>query len=195
MPLDFTAIDFETAKGKPASACAVGLVKVRGGQIVDTYSTLINPPTGWLDFHPGNIRVHGIYPKDVENAPTWPEVLAQMLDFIEGDVLIAHNASFDMGVLRKTTEAVGGTLPELQYACSLLISRKTYNLESYRLNQVAYAVGHEEFDHHDALADSDACARIIIHAAKRHGADDLAGLLAETKQQLKPLNLPNNEDE
>ena len=74
---------------------------------------------------------------------------------------------------------------------SLLISRRTYNLDSYRLNQVAYAVGHEEFDHHDALADSDACARIIIHAAKRHGADDLAGLLAETKQVLKPLVQPN----
>jgi DNA polymerase-3 subunit epsilon len=116
-----------------------------------------------------------------------------MLAFIEGDVLVAHNASFDMGVLRKTTEAVGGTLPELHYACSLLISRKTYNLESYRLNQVAYAVGHEEFDHHDALADSDACARIMIHAAKRHGADDLAGLLAETRQQLKPLNQPTVE--
>jgi DNA polymerase-3 subunit epsilon len=193
VPLDFTAIDFETANGNSASACAVGLVKVRGGQIVDTYSTLINPPTGCWDFHPGNIRVHGIYPKDVENAPAWPEVLAQMLDFIEGDVLIAHNASFDMGVLRKTTEAVGGTLPELHYACSLLISRKTYNLDSYRLNQVAYAVGHEEFDHHEALADSDACARIVIHAAKRHGADDLAGLLAETKQQLKPLNLPTDD--
>ena len=191
MPLDFTAIDFETANGSSASACAVGLVKVRDGKIVDTFSTLINPPTGWWDFHPGNIKIHGIYPKDVETAPTWPEVLEQMLTFIEGDVLIAHNAAFDMGVLRKATEAVGGTLPELNYACSLLISRKTYNLDSYRLNQVAYAVGHEEFDHHDALADSDACARIIIHAAKRHGADDLAGLLAETKQVLKPLVQPN----
>ena len=191
MPLDFTAIDFETANGSSASACAVGLVKVRDGKIVDTFSTLINPPTGWWDFHPGNIKIHGIYPKDVETAPTWPEVLEQMLTFIEGDVLIAHNAAFDMGVLRKATEAVGGTLPELHYACSLLISRKTYNLDSYRLNQVAYAVGHEEFDHHDALADSDACARIIIHAAKRHGADDLSGLLAETKQVLKPLVQPN----
>ena len=191
MPLDFTAIDFETANGNSASACAVGLVKVRDAQIVDTFSTLINPPTGWWDFHPGNIRVHGIYPKDVETAPTWPVVLEQMLAFIEGDVLVAHNASFDMGVLRKTTEAVGGTLPELEYACSLMISRKTYNLDSYRLNAVAYAVGHEEFDHHDALADSDACARIMIHAAKRHGVDDLAGLLAGTKQQLKPLIQPN----
>lgn len=191
MPLNFTAIDFETANGNSASTCAVGLVKVRDGKIVDSYSTLINPPTGWWDFHPGNIGIHGIHPSDVEHAPTWPEVLEQMLAFIEGDVLIAHNAAFDMGVLRKATEAVGGTLPELHYACSLLISRKTYNLDSYRLNAVAYAVGHEEFDHHDALADSDACARIIIHAAKRHGADDLDMLLAETKQALKPLVQPN----
>ena len=190
VPLDFTAIDFETANGDSASACAVGLVKVRDGKIVDSYSSLINPPTGWWDFHPGNIRVHGIYPKDVEHAPTWPEVLAEMLDFIEGDVLIAHNATFDMGVLRKATERVGGTLPELHYACSLLISRKTYNLDSYRLNQVAYAVGHEEFDHHDALADSDACARIIIHAANRKDAEDLAGLLAATNQKLKPVVQP-----
>ncbi len=190
MPLDFTAIDFETANGDSASACAVGLVKVRDGKIVDSYSSLINPPTGWWDFHPGNIRVHGIYPKDVEHAPTWSEVLAEMLAFIEGDVLIAHNATFDMGVLRKATERVGGTLPELHYACSLLISRKTYNLDSYRLNQVAYAVGHEEFDHHDALADSDACARIIIHAANRKDADDLAGLLAATNQKLKPVVQP-----
>jgi DNA polymerase-3 subunit epsilon len=193
VPLDFTAIDFETATGDSASACAVGLVKVRDGKIVDSYSSLINPPTGWWDFHPGNIRVHGIYPKDVEHAPTWPEVLAEMLAFIEGDVLIAHNATFDMGVLRKATERVGGTLPELHYACSLLISRKTYNLDSYRLNQVAYAVGHEEFDHHDALADSDACARIIIHAANRKDADDLAGLLAATNQKLKPVVAPATE--
>jgi DNA polymerase-3 subunit epsilon len=193
VPLDFTAIDFETANGDPASACAVGLVKVRDGKIVDTYSTLINPPTGWWDFHPGNIGVHGIRPADVEHAPTWPEVLEQLLTFIEGDVLVAHNAGFDMGVLRKTTERVGLTLPELNYACSLMISRKTYNLDSYRLNAVAYAVGHEEFDHHDALADSDACARIIIHAAKRHGVEDLEGLLAETNQALKSL-LPQNVD-
>ena len=191
MPLDFTAIDFETANGDSASACAVGLVKVRDAKIVDSFSTLINPPTGWWDFHPGNIGVHGIRPADVEHAPTWPEVLEQMLTFIEGDVLVAHNAGFDMGVLRNATARVGLELPELQYTCSLAISRKTYNLDSYRLNAVAYAVGHEEFDHHDALADSDACARIIIHAAKRHGADDLASLLAETNQALKPLVTPN----
>jgi DNA polymerase-3 subunit epsilon len=58
---------------------------------------------------------------------------------------------------------------------------------------VAYAIGHEEFDHHDALADSDACARIIIHSAGRNGASDWDTLLAETKQVLKPLRKPVEE--
>lgn len=190
MPIDFTAIDFETANGSPASACAVGLVRVRDGKITDSLSFLIQPPVPHDWFHEGNIRVHGIRPSDVIDAPDAREALGLMLAFIGDDVLVAHNATFDMGVLRATAGHIGANLPELKYACSLAISRKTYNLDSYRLNQVAYAIGHEEFDHHDALADSDACARIIIHAADRHGVDSMDDLLLATKQVLKPLVLP-----
>ena len=110
-----------------------------------------------------------------------------MLEFVGQDVLIAHNAPFDMGVLRASALAIGGSLPALGYSCSLQIARKTYNLDSYRLNQVAYAVGHEEFEHHNALADSDACSRIVIHAADRHGAQNLEELLVATKLTLKQL--------
>ena len=111
-----------------------------------------------------------------------------MLEFAEGDILVAHNASFDMGVLKAAAEAIEFELPKIHYGCSLLVSRKVYNLESYRLNAVAYAIGHEEFDHHDALADADACARIMIHAAKRQGAEDLVALLASANQLVKSLN-------
>lgn len=187
MPIDFTAIDFETANGSPASPCAVGLVRVRDGKITDTLSFLIQPPVPNDWFHSGNVKVHGIRPSDVDGAPTAQEAIRMMLAFIGVDTLIAHNASFDVGVLRATAAHIGEPLPQLHYACSLAISRKTYNLESYRLNAVAYAVGHEEFDHHDALADSDACARIILHAANRHGAENLDELLTATKQVLKPL--------
>ena len=123
----------------------------------------------------------------IESAPEYSEVLVKMLEFVAEDVLIAHNASFDMGVLRASALAIGGSLPPLSYSCSLQIARKTYNLESYRLNQVAYAVGHEEFDHHNALADSDACSRIVINAANRHGAENLQELLAATKLTLKQV--------
>ena len=189
MSLNFTAIDFETANGSSASPCAVGLVKVSEGEIVDTFSTLIKPPYPNDWFSQGNIRVHGINPEDVRDAPNWTDALEQMLEFIGGDDLIAHNAGFDMGVLKASAELVDFALPDLRYGCSLIMARKTYNLESYRLNQVAYAIGHEEFDHHDALADSDACARIVIHMADRHGVsslDELAKLTNHTIKSLRP---------
>lgn len=187
MPLNFTAIDFETANNSPASPCAVGLVKVRDGKIVDGLATLIKPPYPNDYFNAGNIKVHGIRPSDTDDAPTWAEVLPLLLAFTGDDVLVAHNAMFDMSVLRKSAEAINESLPEISYACSLEISRKTYNLESYRLNAVSYAIGHEEFKHHDALADADACARIIVHAANRHGVEDLNGLLEATGKKLKVL--------
>jgi DNA polymerase-3 subunit epsilon len=187
MPLDFTAIDFETANGSPASACAVGLVRIRDSKPVASLELLFQPPAphGW--FSEGNIRVHGITPEQVSHAPMYSEVIGEMLDFIDADFLVAHNAAFDMGVLKASARAVNQQLPELRFGCSLKIARKTYNLESYRLNAVAYAVGHEEFEHHNALADSDACSRIVIHAAQRHGVEDLPALLKATKVQLGTL--------
>lgn len=187
MPLNFTAIDFETANNSAASPCAVGLVKVRDGKLVDGLATLIVPPYPNNFFNPGNIKVHGIRPSDIDDAPTWAEVLPLILAFAGEDILVAHNAMFDMGVLKKSAEAIGAALPELRYTCSLEISRKTYNLESYRLNAVSYAIGHEEFKHHDALADADACARIMVHATDRHGVEDIHGLLEATGKKLKVL--------
>jgi len=187
MPLDFTAIDFETANGSPASPCAVGLIRVRDSKPIETLELLFRPPVPHDWFSEGNIRVHGITPAMVQDAPAYSAVIGEMLEFIDEDLLVAHNASFDIGVLVASARAVNQELPRLRYGCSLKIARKTYNLESYRLNEVAYAVGHEEFKHHNALADSDACARIVIHAAERHGVQDLPELLAVTKVRLGML--------
>ncbi len=187
MPLNFTAIDFETANGSAASPCAVGLVKVVEGKIVDTFATLIQPPYPNDWFATGNIGVHGITPEDVKDAPSWAAALDEMLTFISGDDLIAHNAGFDMGVLRASAKAIDAPLPDLRYGCSLIMARKTYNLESYKLNQVAYAIGIEDFNHHDALADSDACARIVLHMADRHGVDNLDELAKLTNHNIKHL--------
>lgn len=187
MSISFTAIDFETANGSPASPCAVGLVKVADSKIVEQLSFLIQPPAPHDWFHEGNIRVHGIRPSDVIDGATASEALNLINAFVANDVLVAHNAPFDMGVLRATAAHLEQPLPDLRYTCSLAIARKTYNLDSYRLNEVAFAIGHEEFNHHDALADSDACARIMLHAAKRHGVENLDELLVATKQVYKQL--------
>ncbi|MES1169311.1 MAG: exonuclease domain-containing protein, partial [Leifsonia sp.] len=100
MPLDFTAIDFETANGSAASACSVGLVKVRDGQVVDKIGWFIQPPSGHDHFVEWNTRIHGITADMVIDAPTWADQLADLRAYVDDDVLVAHNAGFDMGVMK-----------------------------------------------------------------------------------------------
>ena len=176
MPLDFTAIDFETANSSPASACSVGLVRVRDGEVVATTSWLIRPPAGHDEFQEWNIKIHGIRPSDVMTADTWSEQFDRLCTFAGADVLVAHNAGFDLKVLRTAAEVTGDVCPPYRSLCSLQVARKTYELDSYRLPMAAAAAGFAEFSHHDALADARACAQIIIDAARRAGAADVDAL-------------------
>jgi DNA polymerase III subunit epsilon len=176
--LDFTAIDFETANSSSASACAVGLARVRNGRIVETAGWLIRPPAGHDRFFEINVGIHGIHPDDVESAPTWTEQLPALARFTGDDVLVAHNAGFDMAVIRRACEATGDAYPPARYACSVQVARRVYDLPSYRLPAVADAAGFGPFPHHDATADAAACAHIMIDAARRLGAGDIDELAA-----------------
>lgn len=184
VPLDFTAIDFETANGSAASACSVGLIKVRDGKVVDRAGWLIQPPVGHDFFQEWNTRIHGIYAEDVVDAAGWIDQLPDLVAFAEDDYLVAHNAGFDMGVIRAACTATAVACPEYSYLCSLQVARRTYTLDSYRLPVAAMAAGFEGFHHHDALADAEACAAIIVHAARRHGAATLEELAASTGSRL-----------
>ncbi|KRA23848.1 DNA polymerase III subunit epsilon [Microbacterium sp. Root61] len=176
MPLDFTAIDFETANSSSASACAVGLTRVRDGRVVATAGWLIQPPPGHDRFFELNSGIHGLYAEDVVGAPTWSEQLGDIAAFAGADILVAHNAGFDMTVLRRACEATGDSCPPYRYACSLQVSRKVYDLDSYRLPSVAAEAGFTDFPHHDATADALACAHIMIDAARRVGAADISSM-------------------
>lgn len=176
MALDFTAIDFETANSSNASACSVGLIKVRDGRVVDRAGWLIRPPAGHDKFTEWNVRIHGIMAADVVDAALWTEQLPALLAFADGDLMVAHNAGFDMGVIKAACSATYVPIPEIGYVCSLQVARRTYTLDSYRLPSAARAAGFEDFPHHDAVADAEACAAIMIHAADRWGVSDLHGL-------------------
>lgn len=176
MGLDFTAIDFETANSSNASACAVGLARVRDGRVVASEGWLIRPPAGHDRFFEINVGIHGIQADNVLTADTWADQLPRLLDFVGDDILVAHNAGFDMRVLRTACEVTGHAAPPARYLCSLHVARKTYDLPSYRLPFVAAAAGHLDFAHHDATADALACAQIVIDSAVRAGAEDLVEL-------------------
>jgi DNA polymerase-3 subunit epsilon len=182
--IDFTAIDFETANSSSASACSVGLVKVRDGVVVDRVGWFIRPPVGHNEFLYWNTRIHGIVEGDVANAAYWAEQLPDLIAFADGDHLVAHNAAFDMGVIRAASQVSFVDVPSFSYLCSLQVARKTYNLDSYKLPVAAMAAGFEDFNHHDALADAEACAAIIVHAAKRHEALDVRHLATITGSKI-----------
>ncbi|MHA7277357.1 3'-5' exonuclease [Arthrobacter sp. HLT1-21] len=185
MGIEFTAIDFETANGFRGSPCAVGLSKVRDGRIIDEAHWLMRPPAGHDHFDWRNVRIHGISAEMVADQPRFGDLFPEIGAFIGGDVLVAHNAAFDLGVIRSGQEVSNIAGPAYSYSCTVVLSRRSYSLPSYSLPFVAEAAGVPLVNHHDAVEDARACAGIMIDIARRNNADSLEDLAA--MQQL-PLS-------
>ena len=95
--LNFTAIDFETATMKNKYPCQIGIVVVRNGQIEESISRYIQPPSNLYDKR--CISVHKITPDITKDEPEFPDVWNDIKQYFEDTVLVAHNASFDITVL------------------------------------------------------------------------------------------------
>lgn len=176
MGLDFVAIDFETANRSHASACAVGAVRIRDGQVVDEYFALVRPAEGLDDFEPGNVRVHGITSDDVKFAPTWTDVYGPLSAFIGDDVVVGHNVAFDMSVLLNTCGAHDIDLPTLSTVCTLRLARASLKIPSYSLPWVVEHLKLPAFDHHNPLADARASAMVLVTLAALFEAQSVSDL-------------------
>ena len=170
-PCDFLAIDFETANEKRGSACAIGVALVRDGQVLDEGSTLINPETY---FNPYCTAVNGIHEGDVQTAPTLPELWPELSALLEGQTVVAHNAGFDISVLRNTAAryALSGG-PSFDLLCTYRMSKATWHhLPSYSLGYIAPALG-ITFNHHEAGDDARACSLVALAICHELGVDSL----------------------
>lgn len=167
MQMDFTAIDVETANSKRGSICAVGLSRVRNGQIMLSSSWLVDPPGGRI-FDGANVREHGIKEHDMHAAITWEEALARITDFIQDDI-IAHHGAFDMQALAQACHFSGLQVPLLTSIDTLVLARALLPNQKHGLQDVSMSLGMPPFQHHDAEADAIACAGVLIRLAKRHG--------------------------
>ena len=172
--MNYIAIDFETATGSMNSACSVATVEVRDGQLKESWTTLIQPPK--LAFDDFNIGIHGISPKDVEDAPTFAEIWQELKERLAGKIVVAHNASFDMGVLKASLLANHLQAPLFRTCCTVRISRKVWpDLVDHKLNTVGAHLN-INFQHHRALDDARTCAAIPLFAGVATGTDDLEEL-------------------
>ncbi|MDH3401876.1 MAG: 3'-5' exonuclease [Chromatiales bacterium] len=161
---NFVAIDFETAAFSRASACAIGMVHVQDQQIVEEKILLIRPPSSEFRF----THIHGLTWNDVRNQRTFMQHWDIIEDFIHrGDFLVAHNASFDRGVLGGCCEHYDLPDPRLPFVCTVQLARRQWDIRPTRLPDVCHYLG-IELQHHDAASDSRACAKIVI-AAEQDG--------------------------
>lgn len=174
--LNFVAIDFETANSYRGSPCAVGLVRVRDGVPIDEQRWLIRPPASADHFDPFNVALHGISSEMVEDAPRWNALLPGLRDYIGEDVVVAHNAGFDIGVIRYACMVDQIAWPAMRFACTLVLARRALRLPSYRLPFVTDALGAAVGDHHDPLADARGAVDIVRGLASREGVTDVDSL-------------------
>jgi DNA polymerase-3 subunit epsilon len=156
----FLALDFETADRYPDSACAVGLVRVEDNQIVRRDYFLIRPPRQRFEF----TYIHNIRWDDVVDQPHFGELWETLDRCFDGvDFIAAHNASFDRRVLYACCEAHGILRPAQEFICTVQLARRTWKLYPTKLPNVCQHLG-IALDHHQALSDAEACARIVIAA-------------------------------
>jgi DNA polymerase III subunit epsilon len=156
----FVALDFETADYGSDSACAVAIVTVEGGMIIDRFCQLIKPPRRSFAF----TYLHGIGWKDVEDKPTfadaWPAIRRRLK---RGGFVAAHNARFDKGVLHACCASAGIRPPPTPFLCTVQLARSVWRIRPTRLPNVCEHLS-IPLEHHRAESDAEACAHIVMRA-------------------------------
>jgi len=160
--MNFVAIDFETATGYRNSTCAVGIVTVENGEIVDEYCSLIQPPENNYSWH--NTNIHGIRSRDTEHTAQFLEVYPTIKKLIANKIVVAHNESFDRSVLKNTMNLYGLNYSELNLAdrweCTLRIYRAKGFIPAGL--DACCNIMNIELNHHEALSDARACAKLYL---------------------------------
>ena len=158
---DFAAIDFETANRYPGSVCSVGIVIVRNRLVTDKIYRLIRPRPNF--YSRINTQIHGMTCLDTNEADEFPEVWEEIDPFVRDYPLVAHNSPFDEGCLKAVFQLYDLAYPKYEFHCTVRASRKKFPyLFNRKLNTVAEHVGFLLENHHNALADAEACAAIAL---------------------------------
>lgn len=204
----FVVADVETT-GLSASReriIEIALVKVKNLQIVEKFSTLVNPQRAIPSFI---TSFTGISDEDVQLSPVFYQIKDKISEIIEDSVLVAHNLPFDYSFFRNEFKLAGEKFETAASICTLKLSRKIFpSLKSKSLGSVASYLRIKNPNSHRALADAETTARILIKIIKKlkreAGIDTIGDLLAyqdgiqvsnnlEIKPELKEdfFNFPN----
>lgn len=163
----FIVFDVETPNRYNSRMSAIGISVIENGSIVSEYYSLVNPEQRFDAF---NIDLTGIDERMVANEPTFPQLWKEIEPIMSSGLLVAHNAIFDMTVLKKCLRDYKITWkPYVRYTCTVQLGRRLYPGYSHSLNDDCDRLG-IRLNHHQADSDSHACAEILLRYLKS-GAD------------------------
>ncbi len=189
----FIIFDLETTGLKPANEeiTEIAATLVEGGAVIDTFQTYVNPHK---PIPPEITELTGISDETVRDAPELEEALSRFFDFAKDDILVAHNAGFDMSFLKTACKRLG-IEREFTYIDTLEMARIMLpHLGKHKLNVLAKELQAGPFDHHRASEDASVLARIWLKLIERmkndlHGTkiSDINPLLAGMRAESKNL--------
>ena len=164
-------LDFETTGLSPDMGdriTEVAALRIVGGEVTERYVSLVNCGVRIPAFI---TALTGITQDMVDGAPPARQVVPELIDFIGGDMLSAHNASFDEKFLKAEGARLGRTTGHAGLVCSLKLSRRLFpGLASYKLGQLSRQLGIEfRGTAHRAEADAQVAADVLLHAARHLG--------------------------
>ncbi len=182
----FCVVDLETTGGSAeggAMITEIGAVKVRGGEVLGEFQTLVNPRT---EIPPFIAVLTGITNSMVATAPSIDSALPAFLEFASGSVLVAHNAPFDVGFLKYFAEQQGRPWPKFEVLDTARLARRVITRDdapNCKLSSLAKAFGSPVTPNHRALED----ARATVHVL--HGMmERLGGLGVQTLEELSTFS-------
>ena len=176
------SIDFETANPSRVSICAAGMAVFVNGCLTETPYWLVKPPEGHGWFHERFIRCHGLTERDVKDAPEFSAIAPEFLERLtNADLVIAHNASFDISHLRTTLDHFGIPKPEFDYLCTCSLAKRVWpEMPSHNLKALTAHIGHD-FNHHHAQADAEAAGQLMLAMMRHMNATSLLELLDKVR--------------
>lgn len=183
----FVVVDLETTGGRAKAGpdghhdaiTEIGAVKVRGGEIIGEFATLVDPGRA---IPPQIVQLTGITTAMVRDAPTIDAVLPMFLEFARGAVLVAHNAGFDIGFLRAAAQRSDIAWPSPPVLCTVRLARRVLTRDeapSVRLSALARLLGSATEPTHRALDDARATVDVLhalIERVGNQGIDTLGDL-------------------
>ena len=174
---EFCVVDVETTGFSPRlgdRVIEVATVRVRaGGEVLDEWSTLVNPSRDI-----GATDVHGISAGDVLGAPDFSQISGDLLERLDGAVIVAHNLRFDWGFLEAEFARAGHRLPPLPGLCTLALAHRLQPGGSHKLAACCASQGINLTAAHEALGDARATGRLLVAYLDAACALGLVGLAA-----------------